>query len=187
MTPWIIRTPEDDQRFKQREAARMHWCLAEVNQMHGDTGALRHFRARQWSGLLRTVRRRGLSGRARRRPAAGGGEGRDAGGRRPARNGPGNHSDTSPAPRDCPSSGTSGSSRIGSHAVTCPATGPPAQAPTQSPSPQDNLPRLQPEPQIQGTRTPRLTVPAGYEAAPRVVPASGAYPSCETAPSTYRP
>jgi hypothetical protein len=38
MTPWIIRTPEDDERFKQREAARMHWCLATVNQMHGDTG-----------------------------------------------------------------------------------------------------------------------------------------------------
>lgn len=38
MTPWIIRTPEDDERFKQREAARMHWCLAAVNQIHGDTG-----------------------------------------------------------------------------------------------------------------------------------------------------
>ncbi|MBN2023819.1 MAG: hypothetical protein JW809_13615 [Pirellulales bacterium] len=38
LTPWVIRGPEDAERIKQREAARMNWCLADVNCLHGDTG-----------------------------------------------------------------------------------------------------------------------------------------------------
>ena len=67
MTPWIIRTPEDDEQFKQREAARMHWCLAEVNQVHGNTGTLRYLGTGQRRRMFRTVRPSRISGRRGRR------------------------------------------------------------------------------------------------------------------------
>ena len=38
MTPWVVRTPEDAERVKHREAARMSWCLGDVTSVHGDTG-----------------------------------------------------------------------------------------------------------------------------------------------------
>ncbi|MCX7426828.1 MAG: hypothetical protein NTW96_14520 [Planctomycetia bacterium] len=38
MTPWVVRGPEEAERVKRREAARMNWCLGDVNSMHGDTG-----------------------------------------------------------------------------------------------------------------------------------------------------
>jgi hypothetical protein len=36
MTPHVVRNPEDVERIKQIEAARMHWCCADVHQVHGD-------------------------------------------------------------------------------------------------------------------------------------------------------
>jgi len=38
LTPHVVRTPEDAERVKQVEAARMHWCLADVQELHGLTG-----------------------------------------------------------------------------------------------------------------------------------------------------
>ena len=38
MTPWVVRGPEEAERVKRREAARMNWCLGDVNSIHGDTG-----------------------------------------------------------------------------------------------------------------------------------------------------
>ncbi len=38
LTPHIVRTPKDAERYKQLEAARMHWCLADVNNLNGPTG-----------------------------------------------------------------------------------------------------------------------------------------------------
>lgn len=38
LTPHIVRSPEDAERIKRVEAARMHWCLGDVNTMHGHTG-----------------------------------------------------------------------------------------------------------------------------------------------------
>jgi len=34
MTPHIVRTKEDAERLRQIEAARMHWCLSDVLEMH---------------------------------------------------------------------------------------------------------------------------------------------------------
>ena len=38
MTPHVIRDEKDADRAKQIEAARIHWCLADVQEMHGDIG-----------------------------------------------------------------------------------------------------------------------------------------------------
>ncbi len=38
LTPHVVRSPEDAERLKQVEAARMHWCLADVQELHGLTG-----------------------------------------------------------------------------------------------------------------------------------------------------
>lgn len=38
LTPHVVRTPADVERLKQAEAARMQWCLADVNEIHGHTG-----------------------------------------------------------------------------------------------------------------------------------------------------
>ena len=38
MTPHIIRTEEDAERIKRIEAARMHWCMADVLEIYGDAG-----------------------------------------------------------------------------------------------------------------------------------------------------
>jgi type II secretory pathway component GspD/PulD (secretin) len=38
LTPHIVRTTKDAERMKQLEAARMHWCLADVHDVHGPTG-----------------------------------------------------------------------------------------------------------------------------------------------------
>ncbi len=37
LTPQVVRSPEDSQRLKQAEAARMHWCAADVHAIHGDS------------------------------------------------------------------------------------------------------------------------------------------------------
>ena len=47
MTPHIIKNEEDAERIKRAEIARMHWCLADVIEVHGD-GGLRG-RADQWT------------------------------------------------------------------------------------------------------------------------------------------
>ena len=38
LTPRVIRNPEEAELIKQVEAARMSWCLADVNELHGNTG-----------------------------------------------------------------------------------------------------------------------------------------------------
>ncbi len=36
LTPHVVRSSEDAERLKQIEAARMHWCAADVHAIHGD-------------------------------------------------------------------------------------------------------------------------------------------------------
>lgn len=36
LTPQVVRSPEDAARLRQAEAARMHWCAADVHAIHGD-------------------------------------------------------------------------------------------------------------------------------------------------------
>ena len=36
LTPHVIYGPADNERIKQAEMARMHWCLADVYELHGD-------------------------------------------------------------------------------------------------------------------------------------------------------
>ncbi len=38
LTPHVVRTPEEGERIKRIESARMHWCLEDVYQVHGDPG-----------------------------------------------------------------------------------------------------------------------------------------------------
>lgn len=38
MTPHIVRTEEDAEAIKRVEAARMHWCLADIVEVHGESG-----------------------------------------------------------------------------------------------------------------------------------------------------
>lgn len=38
LTPHIVRNPKDAEEAKQIEAARMHWCLADVHDIHGEAG-----------------------------------------------------------------------------------------------------------------------------------------------------
>lgn len=38
LTPRVIRSPDDMERLKRTEAARMSWCAADLHRMHGDTG-----------------------------------------------------------------------------------------------------------------------------------------------------
>jgi general secretion pathway protein D len=38
LTPHVVRSSQDLERIKQVEAARMHWCLADVHEIHGPTG-----------------------------------------------------------------------------------------------------------------------------------------------------
>jgi type II secretion system protein D len=36
LTPHVVRDEQDAERLKSQEAARMHWCLADVHRIHGD-------------------------------------------------------------------------------------------------------------------------------------------------------
>jgi type II secretory pathway component GspD/PulD (secretin) len=38
LTPHVVRTPEEIDRVKKIETARMHWCLKDVECMHGNIG-----------------------------------------------------------------------------------------------------------------------------------------------------
>jgi len=38
LTPHVVKDQEEAERLKRVEATRMHWCLADVHQLHGDTG-----------------------------------------------------------------------------------------------------------------------------------------------------
>jgi hypothetical protein len=38
LTPHVVRSSQELERIKQVEAARMHWCLADVHEIHGPTG-----------------------------------------------------------------------------------------------------------------------------------------------------
>jgi hypothetical protein len=42
LTPHIVRTPEDAERLKRTESARMTWCLGDVQEIHGDGGLSRN-------------------------------------------------------------------------------------------------------------------------------------------------
>lgn len=35
LTPYIVRSPEDAERVRKAEEARMHWCLGDVTDVHG--------------------------------------------------------------------------------------------------------------------------------------------------------
>ena len=39
LTPHVIRTPEDAERIKRAEMARMSWCAADIYEIHGDIDA----------------------------------------------------------------------------------------------------------------------------------------------------
>jgi type II secretion system protein D len=41
LTPHIVRTPEDAERIKRMESARMTWCLGDVQEIHGEAGLTR--------------------------------------------------------------------------------------------------------------------------------------------------
>ena len=38
LTPRVIRNPQDAERIKQAEFARMSWCAADVYELYGDVG-----------------------------------------------------------------------------------------------------------------------------------------------------
>ena len=38
MTPWVVFGPDDAEQLKQREAAKMSWCLSEVNELQDSIG-----------------------------------------------------------------------------------------------------------------------------------------------------
>lgn len=38
LSPHVIRSPEDEERIRQIEAARMSWCAADLYEIHGDLG-----------------------------------------------------------------------------------------------------------------------------------------------------
>jgi len=38
LTPHVVRTPEEVERIKRIESSRMHWCLEDVQQVHGESG-----------------------------------------------------------------------------------------------------------------------------------------------------
>ena len=41
LTPHIVRTPEEAERVKRLESARMTWCLGDVEELHGQAGLTR--------------------------------------------------------------------------------------------------------------------------------------------------
>jgi len=47
MTPHIVNNEEDAERVKRAEIARMHWCLADVIEIHSDSGL--RGRSDEWS------------------------------------------------------------------------------------------------------------------------------------------
>jgi len=42
LTPHVVRTPEEAERIKRVESSRMHWCLEDVYQVHGDATLLKN-------------------------------------------------------------------------------------------------------------------------------------------------
>jgi len=38
LTPHVVKNEQEAERLKKVEASRMHWCLADVHELHGDTG-----------------------------------------------------------------------------------------------------------------------------------------------------
>ncbi len=43
LTPHVVHNEADAQKYLQLEAARMHWCLADVHEVHGPTGLCNDF------------------------------------------------------------------------------------------------------------------------------------------------
>jgi len=50
LTPYIVESPEEAERIKQLEAARMSWCLADVHEIHGPTGLHEDRDSSGWHG-----------------------------------------------------------------------------------------------------------------------------------------
>jgi general secretion pathway protein D len=38
LTPHVVKNEEEAERLKKIEASRMHWCLADIHSLHGETG-----------------------------------------------------------------------------------------------------------------------------------------------------
>jgi type II secretion system protein D len=53
MTPHIVQNEDDAELLEQVEAARMHWCLSDVLEIHGDIGV--RARSDEWSDAETTV------------------------------------------------------------------------------------------------------------------------------------
>ena len=53
MTPHIVESEADAEKVKQTEAARMHWCLCDVMEMHDDAGL--RTRGGEWTDAETTV------------------------------------------------------------------------------------------------------------------------------------
>ena len=50
LTPSIVRSPEDIDRIRQAETARMNWCMKNVADIYGDVGAYSISSARPYTG-----------------------------------------------------------------------------------------------------------------------------------------
>lgn len=50
LTPRVVRNSEDVERLKLAEAARMHWCLSDVHEIHGPTGLYEDVDGGCWTG-----------------------------------------------------------------------------------------------------------------------------------------
>lgn len=120
MTPHIIKNEEDAERVKRAEIARMHWCLADVIEVHGD-GGLRG-RADQWSDSETPTIYPDLTPNAELIPTP----------KPEPANGGGAPKAPNPAPKPAPEHGANGRPAAGSPAAL-PAHGE-AQSPSATPS-----------------------------------------------------
>ena len=46
LTPHIVRTPEERERIKRMESARMSWCLGDLEEIHGDVTGMKQYGGR---------------------------------------------------------------------------------------------------------------------------------------------
>ena len=50
LTPHVVSTPEEAERIRELEAARMSWCLADVQEIHGSAGLFEDRDTSAWHG-----------------------------------------------------------------------------------------------------------------------------------------
>ncbi|NUQ63772.1 MAG: hypothetical protein HUU20_14950 [Pirellulales bacterium] len=55
LTPHVVHTEADAEKFKRLEAARMHWCLADVHEIHGPTGLCNDFECPICQGKTKVI------------------------------------------------------------------------------------------------------------------------------------